>query len=221
MSVVTNHDEIALAEADKYSRMWDHPQYRSYSPGEQIAARALEAMDADARHPTGDLNSILDLGCGTGRASLYFEQRGFDVMAIDHAANCLDPAAADRANGNWGFEFLIRNLWTLQPLKGDYGFCVDVMEHIPTERVDQTLAEIAEAVAEKVFFQISLVPDSCGSLIGEELHMTVRPAEWWFAKIATHFPSISNEREQSRMYSCVAAHRSSQAEAFPDDRGAG
>lgn len=203
-------DALKLVEAEKYTRMWDHDQYRRFSPGEQVVARALEAMDADARHPTGDVNSIIDFGCGTGRASAYLVTRDFDVAAVDHADNCLDPEVRALIP-DWGLEFHNRCLWDLGDLKGDYGFCVDVMEHIPPDRVDATLAEIARTVGEKVFFQIALGPDSCGRLIGETLHLTLAPAEWWFAKIATHFPIITDERDRSRMYSCVAAHRESQA----------
>jgi hypothetical protein len=59
--------------------------------------------------------------------------------------------------------------------------CTDVMEHIPTKDVDQVLLNIMSA-AQHVFFQISTEQDSCGKMIGEELHLTVKPPEWWLAK---------------------------------------
>jgi len=55
------------------------------------------------------------------------------------------------------------------------------MEHIPEKDVDKVLRNITKS-AEKVFFNISLLHDSCGKLIGEDLHLTVKPAGWWIQK---------------------------------------
>jgi hypothetical protein len=66
-------------------------------------------------------------------------------------------------------------------LKGDYGFCTDVMEHIPTEDVDNAIINIMASVP-KCFFQICLTQEHFGSLIGQSLHLSVFPAEWWKKK---------------------------------------
>lgn len=36
---------------------------------------------------------VLDIGCGAGRHSLYLEERGTEVLAIDSSAGCIDVAA--------------------------------------------------------------------------------------------------------------------------------
>jgi hypothetical protein len=59
------------------------------------------------------------------------------------------------------------------------------MEHIPLDKVDRVLTNILKA-AQHVFFSISTVPDSCGQLIGEALHLTVRPAAWWRDQFLAH-----------------------------------
>ena len=56
--------------------------------------------------------------------------------------------------------------------------CTDVMEHIPPADVEAVITNIM-ASGEKVFFQISTLPDSFGELIGMRLHLTVEPHEWW------------------------------------------
>jgi len=52
------------------------------------------------------------------------------------------------------------------------------MEHIPQDDVETVISNIM-ASAEKVFFQISTVPDAFGALIGQSLHLTVKSHEWW------------------------------------------
>jgi hypothetical protein len=53
-----------------------------------------------------------------------------------------------------------------------------MMEHIPTDRVNYVIRKIMTCT-EEAFFQISTVPDVMGALIGQELHLTVKPFEWW------------------------------------------
>lgn len=52
------------------------------------------------------------------------------------------------------------------------------MEHIPPDDVPKVLRNIL-ASARHCFFAISTVPDRMGTLIGEDLHLTVRPMAWW------------------------------------------
>jgi len=56
--------------------------------------------------------------------------------------------------------------------------CTDVMEHIPTDKINDVLNNVLLS-AQHVFFSISTVDDSCGVLIGETLHLSVFPYAWW------------------------------------------
>ena len=78
------------------------------------------------------------------------------------------------------------------------------MEHIPTHYVDDVLAGIARSV-KAAFFAISLQRDVAGRLIGETLHMTVMPADWWKQKLEQHFSQVELE---DRGHSAIAiCHR--------------
>jgi hypothetical protein len=52
------------------------------------------------------------------------------------------------------------------------------MEHIPPADVETVIRNIMTASG-TVFFQISTVPDVCGGIIRQRLHLTVRPHDWW------------------------------------------
>jgi ubiquinone/menaquinone biosynthesis C-methylase UbiE len=170
-------NDLAERERNKYERMWDVTAYRNHAPGEALATRAFNEMGMRK----GD--KIIDFGCGTGRPAVQFQRMGAAVIGVDHATNCLDP--------NMNITFLQCCLWDMPPdLLSDYGYCTDVMEHIPPEKVDAVLSEIKRIVRNKVFFQIATFPDGMGKRIGETLHLSVHGPEWWKAKLSEHWGSV-------------------------------
>lgn len=151
-----------MTEQEKYRMMWQHDDYRIIAPAEECADLFLELVKPDSL--------VIDFGCGTGRGALKIS-KSVPVLLLDFADNCRDEAAKHLPFALADFTNPIRH-------QAKYGFCVDVMEHIPPESVEIVIKNIT-AAAETVFFQISTIPDSCGDLIGEQLHLTVRPHEWW------------------------------------------
>lgn len=122
--------------------------------------------------------SVTDIGCGNGHIAVWLLKNNFKAIGLDIAFNCLDDT-------NKGlFPFLYCSIWEANHLfKSDYFHCVDVMEHIPTEKVDETLRVIAHNVCRGGIFTICLRPDGLGKLIGETLHLTVQDKDWWKARL--------------------------------------
>ena len=69
----------------------------------------------------------------------------------------------------------------------DWIYCVDVLEHLPTEQIDAALDGFTHITRHGGFLQIALFEDGCGNLIGETLHLTVQPYAWWHEKIAARW----------------------------------
>lgn len=153
-----------LDEAEKYRLMWQHQDYRTVSPGE-LSADAFLTMLQPSKN---DL--VVDFGCGTGRGALAISKHA-RVLLVDFTDNCRDEAARH-------LPFQKHDLTKPLHVRGDYGYCTDVMEHIPTHDVGLVVENIMSA-ATVVYFQISTVPDSMGALIGQPLHLTVKPHDWW------------------------------------------
>lgn len=160
-----------LTERDKYRTLWQFDLYRLNSPGEEAVDTFLEVAK-----PRSDDGIIIDFGCGTGRAALKLDALGFDVMLVDFADNCRDEEAMT-------LPFLEWDLTQPCPLSAKTGFCSDVMEHIPTDDVDQVIYTIMGS-ARRVFFQISTVADDFGQIVHQKLHNTVMPHAWWADKLA-------------------------------------
>lgn len=167
-------------EAIKYGKMWEHPEYRECAPGERLAETFLKIA-----HPAAGAECI-DFGCGTGRGGVMLALLGLlRVTMVDFVRNSLDPGVREKlGEQNLAvLRFLKHDLEQPLPIHAPYGFCVDVMEHIPPDRVDRVLDNVLKA-AQHVFFSIATTADVCGQLIGEPLHLTVQPAAWWREQFA-------------------------------------
>ena len=153
-----------LGEQAKYELMWTHPEYREVAPGELCAQIFIDKFN-----PSG---KVIDFGCGTGRGALKLKEHGCDVLLLDFTENSRDLEAKTLP---------FKQVDLTQPIDtepAEYGYCTDVMEHIELEKVEDVIKNIMDK-CDKCFFQISTVPDVMGELIGQDLHLTVEPLEWW------------------------------------------
>ncbi len=169
-----------LSEVAKYERLWWMDTYREMSPGEECVGLFIDTVKPDG--------GIIDFGCGTGRAAIRLDDLGFKVHLVDFTENSRDPGAM-------ALPFTQADLREPIPVSAPYGFCADVMEHVLPEEAPVVIANIM-ASAPATFFQISTVPDKLGLLIGECLHLTVRPHEWWAALFQRLGYSIVWERRE-------------------------
>ena len=162
-------------------RVWQDDDYRKYSPGETQVDSFLEMAE-----PSFGC-TIIDWGCGTGRASRSLYNKGFDVTMLDFAPSCLDDAVRELAQDNDFLRFEEHDITKKTKFTSQYGFCVDVLEHLPEDKIDETL-EIILAASKQVFFQISTAEDAFGKAeeIDHPLHLTIHDYQWWLEKFAEH-----------------------------------
>lgn len=157
---------LATHERRKYERIWSDSRYAQYSPGEEMVPLF--------RQMCRKKGTLLDIGCGTGRATRKLHEAGYSAVGIDF----VDARDAPTP-------FVKQNLWTpWKKIRGvrDYGYCCDVMEHIPPEKVDLVLDNIIRH-CNRVFFSVHFGPDHFGQVIGHPLHLTIRPFVWWREKL--------------------------------------
>lgn len=159
--------DLSDHERRKYEHVWTFPDYRLYSPGEQRADRIVAWLSKVMAI------RVVDVGCGPGRLTKILDEADFDVVGIDVAENCLDP--------DLGVRFERRCLWNDGIPDCDATVSSDVLEHLPTSVVELSVENIA-AAAPHGWHHIALGPDGAGpELIGEPLHLTQRPAEFWIS----------------------------------------
>lgn len=164
----------AKQERDKYQEIWEKvPEYRSYSPGKENVERFMKVINPKLG------SRLIDLGCGEGVAGLEFEKLGLDVWYLD----ITKAAKKEEIRDN---RFMVSPLWGdwRKFPQFDYGFCCDVLEHIPQEYTMLCLDKILENCRIS-WLQISLIEDSFGKVLGQPLHLTVRSFDWWLIRLGT------------------------------------
>lgn len=171
-----------LTEKQKYEKMWTVEDYRKVSPGEMAASTFVSV----AKPAQGA--EVIDFGAGTGRGSFWlWAIPKMNVTAADFATNCLDDdvrATMERYPDR--IRFIEHDLNDPFEQHVEYGYCTDVMEHIPPEDVDRVLYNIMKA-ARKVFFRISTQPDIMGPrYLRQPLHLSVHDYAWWTKKFNEH-----------------------------------
>lgn len=91
------------------------------------------------------------------------------------------------------------NIWRLEPIKlfdpgypeysekptepADMVICIDVLEHVPEELLEEVLDDINFLAKKIVFLTISTRPASKRTIDGKNAHLTVKPKEWWEEKL--------------------------------------
>lgn len=177
------------SEQSKYERMHRVPGYSS-GPGVSYVPHLLRYLNP------GD--TVIDFGCGSGDA-------GRALMHLGHKVTLIDITDAGLDEGNLAGARFIQA--SLHDLPGDippatWGFCCDVMEHLPTEWVQSALAGMRRLVG-NIFFTISGVPDGWGKHIGEPLHLTVKSVDWWMERIGEHWPAVRRINQSDCVFELI------------------
>lgn len=179
-------DEISLQEKQKYEKMWNNEPYRVTSPGKLSVDYFLEFIKG--RFTAGD--SLIDFGCGSGVAAIPFLEAGFKVRLVDIAENCLDDTIQTLTFLSPDtLSFYLASLWKLPESleQSDWIYCIDVLEHLPTEKVELALQEMARRTRKGGALQVFLLDEGMGKMIGETLHLTIKPLRWWLDLISVYW----------------------------------
>jgi len=170
-------DDLATLEREKYLAIWERDEYRRISPGMLERERAFKVCEMRAGQ------SLIDFGSGPARATKWFEEQGLNVIGVDIAPNAKETDVSVIEACLWDMPECIP--------PADHGYSCDVLEHIPTEKVDDVLGGISGRVKRSAYFRIATRPDRMGPmLLKQPLHLTVKSGEWWRRKVEEHFPLV-------------------------------
>jgi SAM-dependent methyltransferase len=174
---------VYMSEKEKYRKMWEFEEYRQVAPGEHLVDLFMKVTKAQPD------DTVTDFGCGTGRGGARLRDAGLNVLLVDFVENSRDEEAS-------GLPFVQADLYKPLPprVTSRFGYCTDVLEHIRTEDLDAVINNIMMTLVHGCFFQVSHVEDRMGALIGQILHLTVKPADWWLDKFCALGYSLRHVR---------------------------
>jgi hypothetical protein len=67
----------------------------------------------------------------------------------------------------------------------DLVICTDVMEHVPEDEVGKTLTELMNYTNKVLYLAIATYPANKKFSNGENVHVTIKPKEWWESMLST------------------------------------
>lgn len=111
--------------------------------------------------------SVLDYGCGKGGLV-----KAMAAAHPDWAFQEYDPAVEGKNK---------------EPRPADVVVCTDVLEHIEPEKVAAVLSHIASLAKVGAMFVVDTRPAKKTYPNGQNAHLTVKPAQWWFDHISLFF----------------------------------
>lgn len=186
--------ELEADEQLKYSLMWHDEGYRKSAPNEEKFLPVV--VDAICELGIKKKDTIIDYGCGNGAAVNLFNKIGMNASGVDFVEHALDRE----------IPFIRSCLWELPDISSKWAFSTDVMEHIPEEKVTAVLDGIRARTTHGAYFLIHLGKDPWGFRVegvGEELHVTQKPAEWWANLLFERWPHIRVASEGKKAaFSC-------------------
>ncbi|HJU33470.1 MAG TPA: methyltransferase domain-containing protein [Hyphomicrobiaceae bacterium] len=116
-----------------------------------------------------DARSAIDYGCGqSALADIIAERCGARVARYDPAIPAYDRLPSGR------FDVLIN---------------VDVLEHLPEEEIDDTLAAMS-SLSDNAVIVIDTRLASTTLPDGRNAHLTLRPPEWWRRRLQRHYAEV-------------------------------
>jgi len=111
---------------------------------------------------------LLDYGAGKGRLATALKQHIKHPLVIHH----YDPAIPE---------------WAAPPLPCGFVACIDVLEHIEPELIDNVLDDLQRVTAGVGVFTVHTGPAIKHLSDGRNAHLIQQPPTWWMRKLLDRF----------------------------------
>lgn len=82
------------------------------------------------------------------------------------------------------------------PAVADLVCCIDVLEHIEPNLIDNVISELAKITVSFGFFSIHMGPAGKTLSDGRNAHLIQKPTSWWLPKISAYFDVLHLQSHQ-------------------------
>jgi len=159
--------------SDEYRKM---QQELHQNPNYGVASLAFAPLVADLIRQTG-VRSVSDYGAGKKNLLKGLSEAG--IGGIQYLP--YDPAFPEYG----------------QPQPADLVCCIDVLEHIEPELIDNVIAELARITTGLGFFSIHMGPAAKVLSDGRNAHLIQQPSSWWLPRLVQHFEILQLQTHQT------------------------
>ena len=118
---------------------------------------------------------LLDYGAGKGRLGAALDELTPALIDLDY----YDPAIPE---------------WSQAPEPCDLVACIDVLEHIEPDLLDNVLDDLARVTAKAALFTVHTGAADKVLADGRNAHLIQRPPSWWLPKFLERFELVTFNR---------------------------
>jgi hypothetical protein len=148
-------------------RMHENPNYGVASVGyAPLVAQIVEQLG---------VKELLDYGAGKGRLGIALREHLKRPLTIHH----YDPAVPE---------------WAAPPAPCGFVACIDVLEHIEPQYLDNVLDDLRRVTAGAGVITVETVPAIKILPDGRNAHLIQQPAGWWLPKMMERFELVTFNR---------------------------
>jgi hypothetical protein len=155
------------------------------NPNYGVASVEYAPMVAEVMQAVGT-RELLDYGAGKGRLGQTLNDMFEEPFTIHH----YEPAVPE---------------WSSPPAPCRFVACIDVLEHIEPELIDNVLDDLRRVTAAVGFFSVDTQPAAKVLSDGRNAHLIQKPAAWWLPKFMDRFELARFNRMRSGF--CVVVER--------------
>lgn len=164
-----------IGETYPYAELYEfchreHPEY-----DDNVGVELFKRLNKTVRG-----KKILEFGAGNGGLSALMESMGNEVTAYEISSHAFNKIKCSHKvqDSAVGLPF--------QQTRHDLFVSVDVLEHLTENDIRLVLREAGRLCSE-IFLAVSTRPSGLLGPRGENLHLTVRNAEWWVEQVSRWF----------------------------------
>ncbi len=141
------------------------------NPNYGVASLLFAPIVADVIKQTG-CKTISDYGAGKKRLFEGLHKAGIDLSHSQYLP--YDPVFPEYGD----------------PKSADLVCCIDVLEHIEPELLDNTIERISKLITYLGFLSVHMGPAKKILSDGRNAHLIQKPSSWWLPKICQHLEII-------------------------------
>jgi hypothetical protein len=164
-------DQAQHLISDEYRRL---QQELHLDPDYGVASVAYAPLLAEIMQQLGT-DELLDYGAGKGRLGQTLRQHIQGPFKVHH----YDPAIAE---------------WSASPAPCRLVACIDVLEHIEPQLLDNVLDDLQRVIAAVGILTVHTGPAIKMLPDGRNAHLTQQPAQWWLPKLMQRFELVQFNR---------------------------
>jgi 2-polyprenyl-3-methyl-5-hydroxy-6-metoxy-1,4-benzoquinol methylase len=165
-----------MVSADTYNNLYSHSNYNDPA----LTDNDTKWLVIKTLLPS-TFNTAVDLGCGRGFYLKKLLELGKSSIGVEFSESCCKKYLSRLPH-------VCESVTSFCNTKKEYdlAICIDVLEHIPEDQIDETLKSI-KAISKCAIFGIANHSDI---LDGIEVHLIQENKDWWVSKISEHYRQI-------------------------------